>query len=79
MRRPWMKRLQHAAANLGSPARRERARLSKNRQNRFARRVGLTWLTLAINLLLASMAITGAYFLMLSLVESGILDTPGRR
>ena len=54
----------------------DRGRASMNRQNAFARRIGLKALTLAINLLLASIAITGAYFIVITLVESGVLTAP---
>jgi len=73
MRRPWMKRLQTASLNLFRGERRERARESLIRQNRWARRTGLTLLTFSFNMLLASMILTGSYFLILNLYESGLL------
>lgn len=76
MRRPWMKRLQRASLNLFSGERRERARSSMVRQNRWARRTGLSLLTFSVNMLLASMIITGSYFLILNLYESGYFNGP---
>ncbi|MCC7231074.1 MAG: hypothetical protein IT203_11830 [Fimbriimonadaceae bacterium] len=74
MRRPWMKRLQVASLRLFKEEKRGRARLSINRQNRWARKVGLPLLTFAITVLLGSMILTGAYFMVLNLIESGVLD-----
>jgi hypothetical protein len=47
------------------------------RQDRFARRYGERVLAFSMALLLASMAITGCYFLALAFVNSG-LARPGR-
>jgi hypothetical protein len=47
------------------------------RQDRFARRYGERVLAFSMALLLASMAITGCYFLALAFVNSG-LASPGR-
>ena len=44
------------------------------KQNRWARRAGLPLLTFSINLLLASMIITGSYFLILGLNDAGYLE-----
>ena len=74
MRRPWMKRLQRASAKLFPESRREKAKRSMNKQNQWARKVGLQLLTFSINMLLGSMIITGAYFLILGLYESGYLN-----
>ncbi len=48
------------------------------RQDRFARRHGLLVLTLSLNMMLASFAITGCYLVAVRLFESGILG-PGTR
>ncbi|MBN9500963.1 MAG: hypothetical protein BGO01_06150 [Armatimonadetes bacterium 55-13] len=75
MRRPWMKSLQRASTNLFPPGqKRERAKLSMVRQNKFARKVGLPILTVAYNLLLASVILTTSYFVVLNLYESGALS-----
>jgi hypothetical protein len=74
MRRPWMKRLQRAAEGLVPERKRERVKVSMNRQNRWARRVGLRLLTFSFNVLLGSMIVTGAYFLILGIYEAGYLD-----
>jgi hypothetical protein len=73
MRRPWMKRLQRGAENLVPERRRPSVRASTARQNRFARRYGLGILTVSINLLLASMALTACFYVALYLVENGSL------
>ncbi len=44
------------------------------RQNKFARKVGLPILTVAYNLLLASVILTTSYFVVLNLYESGALS-----
>ncbi len=76
MRRPWMKRLQQVSQNLFPEPKRSEIRSSWNRQNRWARRVGLPLLTVSMNLLLASILLTTAYFLVLGLYEGGFLAPP---
>jgi len=48
------------------------------RQDRFARRHGRAILAFTFSLLLASMAITACYFIVLQLMAIGILPSPGR-
>jgi hypothetical protein len=74
MRRRWIKHLQRASANWMPASRRERARNSMIKQNRWARRAGLPLLTFSITLLLASMIVTGSYFLILGLNDAGYLE-----
>ncbi len=76
MRRRWMKNLQRASLRLVRTERRAHAWDSMRRQNALARRFGLPILVLAMNLVLASVVITGAYMLLLSLSESGALQVP---
>jgi len=76
MRRPWMKRLQRASGNLFPAARQDRFRQSVVKQNRWARRYGFALLTFSLNLFLASVIVTGTYFLVLGLYESGQLSMP---
>jgi hypothetical protein len=76
MRRPWMKRLQRTSLQLWGEPRRQRALASLRRQNRFARRYGLSLLTVAFNVLLASVAITATVFVALIMLESGYLTAP---
>jgi hypothetical protein len=44
------------------------------KQNRWARWAGLPLLTFSITLLLASMIVTGSYFLILGLNDAGYLE-----
>jgi hypothetical protein len=76
MRRPWMSSLQRRSLLLFPPASRERTWKSMVRQNRFARRYGLKILTVAVNVLLASIIITLSFLLALNLVDQGILTVP---
>lgn len=76
MRRPWMKQFQRASLRLVRSERRPRALNSMRRQNMLARRFGLPILVFAMNLVLASLIITGAFFLLLSLESSGALRVP---
>ncbi len=77
MRRPWMKRLQRASTKWFGPEREAKAWESLKRQNAFALRYGLRILTFAINLLLASILITGSFYLLGYLRDSGALTVPG--
>lgn len=76
MRRRWMKRLQRASLRLVPTERRPRALESMRRQNALARKLGLPILVFAMNLVLASLIITGAFLLLLSLENSGALRVP---
>lgn len=53
---------------------REGVRNSMIKQNRWARRVGRTLLTFALNMLLASIIITTTYFMILGLYEQGYFE-----
>jgi len=77
MRRPWMKRLQRNSTKWFGPSRESKALESLRRQNAFALRYGLTILTFAMNLLLASILITGSFFLLQYLSDTGALHVPG--
>jgi uncharacterized membrane protein YdfJ with MMPL/SSD domain len=68
-----MKRLQRKAFNLVPERRRAASRASILRQNRFARRWGLSIINIAITFLLASAALTVCFQLALYLYESGVL------
>jgi hypothetical protein len=78
MRRPWMKYLQRRSIYLWPPSMREKAQRSFARQNNFARRHGLTLLTGAIGLFLASLTFTLTYQAALTIVEDGVLTPPDR-
>jgi hypothetical protein len=78
MRRPWMKALQRLALDVVPPPLQARARRSHLRQNRFARRYGVTLLTGTIYLFLASLCFTLTYQLALTALESGVLTPPDR-
>ncbi|MFI5384666.1 MAG: hypothetical protein ACHQ50_00960 [Fimbriimonadales bacterium] len=69
MRIPWVRRMRRRwlAIVPASTARR------MIRQDRFARRHGQAVLAFSLTLLLASMAITGCYFLALEMVGAGVL------
>lgn len=79
MRRPWMKRLQRMSFNLVPESRRAKAWEKHRRQNAFALKYGLTMVTIAVNLFLASVLVTAAYMFALSLYDSGALSGPGTR
>lgn len=76
MRRPGLKRLQRGAENLIPARHREAARRSNTRQNRFARRYGLPILRFSLNILLASILLTGCFRAALHLVDTGVLIMP---
>ena len=73
MRQPWMKRLQRRWLLMVREHKREAAWASVCRQNKFARRYGLTMLTVSYNLLLASILVTWVFFLLLDWQEKGYL------
>ncbi len=76
MRRPWIKFLQRKSWHIFPASMQPRARVSFNRQNRFARRYGLRMLTATISLFLASMAVTACFMFALYLIDSGTLTVP---
>ena len=76
MRRPWIKRLQHRWLRYVPGETHKRFPDAFVRQNRFARRFGLGLLTFTINLFLASVFITGAYYLAVFMFENGYFDPP---
>jgi len=76
MRRPWMKALQRKSTTIFGGRFQEKARHSLVSQNRFARKHGLVMLTVALNLMLASFAVTGTYFAVIALYENGTLTLP---
>jgi hypothetical protein len=74
MRRPWMKRLQWRSTYLLGRGMQPRIWRSHARQNAFARRIGLTVLTIALNLWLASLLIMGSVAFVLALRDNGLLS-----
>lgn len=79
MRRPWMKALQRRGEGLLPEPWRAGARASHIRQNRLARRMGLPMITFAMNLILASVALTLCYIAVLALYASGVLTPDSLR
>lgn len=77
MRRPPIKRMRRNVTGLMPGKFGERARQSLSRQDRFARRYGITMLTWSLNLLFASLFITGTYVLVTTASENGWLTVPG--
>lgn len=69
MRRPWIKRFQRASERWFP-----KAKPSMVRQNRWARRFGLRLLTFSFNVLVASMIVTAAYFVVLEMLQGGYLE-----
>jgi hypothetical protein len=78
MRRPWMKRLQRRWLQSVEGEPHKRFPDSFIKQNRFARRVGLRLLSFTITMFLASVFITGAYYLALYMQEGGYFNPPQR-
>lgn len=76
MRRPWMRWLQESALRKLPPGAARGIRRSVADQNRFARKIGLPMLIVAYNALLASIAITSIYYLMLYLSLNDNLTVP---
>jgi len=76
MRRPWMKRWQRASLRVMGKSREPSVRRSFNRQNAFARRVGLPVLTLCLNLLVGSVVVLGCIAAAMELRDSGLLTFP---
>ncbi len=78
MRRPWMKRLQHRWLREVPNDRYKQFPESFKSQNRFARRWGLPLLKFSLNMFLASVFITAAYFAAISMYENGYFNPPAR-
>lgn len=76
IRRPVVKRLQHAGLRLVPESKRPAALENLRRQNRFARRHGVTLLRWSVMAFFASIAITLAFQATLWLVDAGILTPP---
>lgn len=76
MRRGWMRRLQRASLKLFPSAKREAIRDSMIRQDRFARRWGLTILQYSILVFLYSVVFTLLFFGLLELIEQGYFQIP---
>lgn len=76
MRRRWMKNLQRASVRMLREEKRAKAQESIKRQNAFARRIGLPLMVFAMNLMLGSILVTAAFFLLVKLGESGALTVP---
>ena len=76
MRRPWIKRLQHRWLRAVPDDPYLHFPESYIKQNRFARRWGLPLLRLSYNLFLASVFITCAYFIAVSMYENGDFNPP---
>ena len=78
MRRPWMKRFQHATVRLVPSRYREAGRKAMINQNRFARRIGLPMLTFMMCLVVGCLLVTGTFLLAMRLYELGYLTIPRR-
>jgi hypothetical protein len=76
IRRPSSRRLQKAVLNLVPTTKRESARASMIKQERFARRIGLPLLTFVIRLFFLSVTMTVAILVILNGVAEGWLIIP---
>jgi cytochrome c biogenesis protein CcdA len=76
MRRPWMKALQRKSVQVLPSSLRPRAEASMKKQNAFARKYGLTWLTCVIAFFLTTVGLTWTYQAALYTVQSGNLNPP---
>ncbi|MFZ4507330.1 MAG: hypothetical protein ACOYON_06505 [Fimbriimonas sp.] len=76
MRRPGLRRLRLRMGNSLPPELRAKVKASANRQDRWARKYGVPLLTVAFQLFIASVLITGCYMAALQLFESGVLSVP---
>lgn len=76
MRRPWMKRLQRWSWQIQPESRREKARLSLQRQNLFALKYGLRLLRLTVMLFFGSVMLTLSYLAVLELQQAGAFEVP---
>lgn len=76
IRRPGSRILQRAAINLSPPHKREKVRASINRQEKFARKIGLPLLTFVINLFFVSVGLTFVLLFVLNAQAEGWLIIP---
>ena len=75
MRKPFIRNLQRKSLQLVRPERREAAWQGIIRQNQWARRHGLTILSVTTKLVVASIILQIAYALVMELIESGALPS----
>jgi len=78
MRRPWMKAFQRNSILILPKKYREKGRISQIKQNRFARKTGLSMLTFMMSLVVGSLLVTGSFLIAMSLYEHGYLTIPRR-
>lgn len=76
MRRPWMKALQRRSRFLYPPSARGRATEALVRQNRFARRHGVSIISFVIQLFFAYAIVMYTFVVALSLYEDGFFALP---
>ncbi|QYK54086.1 MAG: hypothetical protein KF824_04120 [Fimbriimonadaceae bacterium] len=76
MRRPFIRRLQRAAINLAKPEKREQARQTMIKQEKFARRIGLPLITFVVRFFFLSAALTYLTMFILNGVADGWLVIP---
>jgi hypothetical protein len=76
VRRPWMKRIQSTSTLLLPKPMRARGLYAMKRQNAFARRHGLNWLTGVVAFFLVTVGTAWTYQAAVSAVESGIFNPP---
>jgi hypothetical protein len=72
MRRPWLKRIRRTLPFIPEHKRAEAWRRIKA-QDAWARKHGLSIVTVAVNVMLASLLFTSAYMALLTLTERGLL------
>ena len=73
IRRPVMRRLQRASVRLFPASKRERVQQAAIKQERFARKYGLTVLTFSLNVLALSLLLTLTYALVTEAIDRGWL------
>lgn len=76
MRRPWMKALQRRWLTWVRPHKRVAAKKAVLKQNKWARKWGLRTLSIAMNVVLASLIITITYLVAINLYEVGAFEVP---
>ena len=76
IRRPWVRRWQRASYRMLPPRIRDRAWQVHLKQERFARKWGLPTLTVAIAVLMFSIALTMVYWFVVWLWAGGWLSLP---
>lgn len=76
MRRPFMRRMQRAAINLYRPEKREKARLTMIKQEKFARRIGLPVLRFVLKFFVLSVVISTFALFIINGVADGWLVIP---